>query len=262
MIRWAASSEFGTYRLCEQRRFRRACASAQSRQNLRCSLIQTVSQGEPSDRKPDPWPFWMAGHAHLKFVMTECSKTQIRLTGLRYFYHVVMFLLKIVRARKCKYIVYINMSCYFITQKLYFHQDAISSHLSQLVIKNNVSIFTLQNPPTNPSRKSFLSRGTLQSIKVFVFSCHLSLWPTLKFLSIGTGRSAHTVQTQIRPCCLISLHCVQSTQCAIPSTSIVWWFHCLVDRSTLFKFSGNSSINSECPKFEDLNSNSYSTPTS
>ena len=53
---WTASSEFGTYRLCEQRRFRRACASAQSRQNLRCSLIQAVSQEEPSDRKPDPWP--------------------------------------------------------------------------------------------------------------------------------------------------------------------------------------------------------------
>ena len=44
-IKWAASSEFGTYRLCEQRRFRRACASAQSRQNLRCSLIQAVSRG-------------------------------------------------------------------------------------------------------------------------------------------------------------------------------------------------------------------------
>ena len=53
---WTASSEFGTYRICEQRRFRRACASAQSRQNLRCSLIQAVSQEEPSDRKPDPWP--------------------------------------------------------------------------------------------------------------------------------------------------------------------------------------------------------------
>ena len=53
---WAAPSEFVTYRLCEQRRFRRACASAQSRQNLRCSLIQAVSQEEPSDRKPDPWP--------------------------------------------------------------------------------------------------------------------------------------------------------------------------------------------------------------
>ena len=36
---WTASSEFGTYRLCEQQRFRRACTSAQSRQNLRCSLI-------------------------------------------------------------------------------------------------------------------------------------------------------------------------------------------------------------------------------
>ena len=81
---WAASSEFGTYRLCEQRRFRRACASAQSRQNLRCSLIQAVSQEVPSDRKPDPWPLWMAGHAQLKFVMTECSKTQIRLTRPNY----------------------------------------------------------------------------------------------------------------------------------------------------------------------------------
>ena len=82
-IIWTASSEFGSYRLCEQRRFRQACASAQSRQNLRCSLIQAVNQEEPSDRKPDPWPIWMAGHAQLKFVMTECSKTQIRLTRLR-----------------------------------------------------------------------------------------------------------------------------------------------------------------------------------
>ena len=53
---WTASSEFGTYRLCEQRRFRRTCASAQSRQNLRYSIIQAVNQEEPSDRKPDPWP--------------------------------------------------------------------------------------------------------------------------------------------------------------------------------------------------------------
>ena len=74
------SSEFGTYRLCQQRRFRRAWASAQSRQNLRCSLIQAVSQEEPSDKKPDPWPLWMAGHAQLKFIMTECLKTQICLT--------------------------------------------------------------------------------------------------------------------------------------------------------------------------------------
>ena len=82
MVKWTVSSEFGTYHLCEQRRFRRACASSQSRQNLRCSLIQALSQEEPSDRKPDAWPLWMAGHAQLKFVMTECSKTQIRLTEL------------------------------------------------------------------------------------------------------------------------------------------------------------------------------------
>ena len=82
---WTASSEFGTYRLCEQRRFRRACASAQSRQNLHCSLIQAGSQEEPSDRKPDPWPLWMTGHAQLKFVMMKCSKTQTRLMGLIWF---------------------------------------------------------------------------------------------------------------------------------------------------------------------------------
>ena len=49
-------------------------------------LAQAMSQEEPSDRKADLWPFWMAGHAQLKFVMTECSKTQIRLTGLKYLY--------------------------------------------------------------------------------------------------------------------------------------------------------------------------------
>ena len=59
-------------------------AKIQASLRIRCSLIQVVSQEEPSDRKPDPWPLWMAGHAQLKFVMTECSKTQIRLTGLIY----------------------------------------------------------------------------------------------------------------------------------------------------------------------------------
>ena len=31
-------------------------ACSKSRQNLRCSLIQAVSQEESSDRNPDPWP--------------------------------------------------------------------------------------------------------------------------------------------------------------------------------------------------------------
>ena len=58
----------------------------------RCSLIQAVSQEEPSDRKPDPWLLWMAGHGQLKFVMTECSKTQIRLTGLKWIIIVLIIL--------------------------------------------------------------------------------------------------------------------------------------------------------------------------
>ena len=96
-IIWTASSEFGTYRLCEQRRFRQACASAQSRQNLCCSLIQAVRQEELSERKPDPWPLWMAGHAQLKFVMTESLKTQIRLTGLIYHTHIKTTMYAIVK---------------------------------------------------------------------------------------------------------------------------------------------------------------------
>ena len=64
---------------------------SQSRQNLRCSLIQAVSQEEHSDRKPDPWPLWMAGHAQLKFVLKECSKTQIRLAGLNLYYRRFIF---------------------------------------------------------------------------------------------------------------------------------------------------------------------------
>ena len=44
----------------------------------------------------------MAGHAQLKFVMTECSKTQIRLTGLNY-----------ARAKNAKKVDSV-MSCYII----------------------------------------------------------------------------------------------------------------------------------------------------
>ena len=46
---------------------------------------QAVSQEEPSDRKPDPSPLWMAGHAQSNFVMTESSKKQIRLTRPMYY---------------------------------------------------------------------------------------------------------------------------------------------------------------------------------
>ena len=76
---WAASSEFGTYRLCEQRTFRRAFASAQSCQNLRYSLIQVKRNRQTESQIPGPSE-WLG--IRLKFVMTECSKTQICLTWL------------------------------------------------------------------------------------------------------------------------------------------------------------------------------------
>ena len=44
------------------------------RQNLSCSLKQAMSQEEPSDRKPDPWPLWMTGHEQLKFFMTKNAR--------------------------------------------------------------------------------------------------------------------------------------------------------------------------------------------
>ena len=45
IYKWTASSEFGTYRLCEQRRFRRACASAQSRQKTLLAHTSSESRG-------------------------------------------------------------------------------------------------------------------------------------------------------------------------------------------------------------------------
>ena len=69
----------------------RAAKVQASHLNLCCSLIQAVSQEEPSDKKPDPWPLWMAGHVQLKFVMKECSKTQICLARHTLFPHVLYF---------------------------------------------------------------------------------------------------------------------------------------------------------------------------
>ena len=41
----------------------------------------------------------MAGHAQLKFVMTECSKTQIRLTGLIFFFFSSVLLIILIGKR-------------------------------------------------------------------------------------------------------------------------------------------------------------------
>ena len=44
-FKWTASSEYGTYRLCEQRRFRRACASAHSPEPPLLSHTSSESRG-------------------------------------------------------------------------------------------------------------------------------------------------------------------------------------------------------------------------
>ena len=131
---WTASSKFGTYRLCEQRRFRRACASAQSRQNLRCSLIQAVSQEEHSDRKPDPWPLWMVGHAQLKFVMAECSKTQIRLTGPILSFRSVVSTTRVTMSSSSSFVL--------TNQKENSEPDLIQSNLTRRYDDRDVSSFS------------------------------------------------------------------------------------------------------------------------
>ena len=40
---------------------------------MRAAKVQ-ASQKEPSDRKPDPWPLWMAGHVQLTFVRWNAGR--------------------------------------------------------------------------------------------------------------------------------------------------------------------------------------------
>ena len=48
--KWARSWGYGTYHTGDQRKLRRACASAQSRQSLRCSLTWRMEVDEGSDQ--------------------------------------------------------------------------------------------------------------------------------------------------------------------------------------------------------------------
>ena len=50
---WASSLDYGTYHIGDQRRLRRACASAQSHQSLRCSHTWSMEVDEGSDQKSD-----------------------------------------------------------------------------------------------------------------------------------------------------------------------------------------------------------------
>ena len=56
----------------------------------------------------------MAGHAQLTFVMTECSKTQIRLTGLIFIFIIVSFIFLLISVRSTNYLSIMT------TAKLYY----------------------------------------------------------------------------------------------------------------------------------------------
>ena len=73
-LNWASSCDNGTYHVCEQRRLRRACASAQSRQSLHCSHTWSMEVDEGSDQKSGIQPHLMAAHARLKNEFMEDEK--------------------------------------------------------------------------------------------------------------------------------------------------------------------------------------------
>ena len=80
----AGSWNYGTYHKDKQRRLRRACASAQSRQSLRCSHTWSMVIDEGSNQKPDIYPHWMAALACLKKEFTEDEKYHNLMTWLNY----------------------------------------------------------------------------------------------------------------------------------------------------------------------------------
>ena len=77
-IMWAASSEFGIYRRCEQRRFRLLIRAVSPEPPL---LAHTSSESRgPFRQKARSLAPLNGWECAVKIVMTECSKTQIRLT--------------------------------------------------------------------------------------------------------------------------------------------------------------------------------------
>ena len=73
-LNWASSCDNGTYHVCEQRRLRRACASAQSRLSLRCLHTWCMEADKGFDKKSDIYPHWMAAHVCLKNEFMEDEK--------------------------------------------------------------------------------------------------------------------------------------------------------------------------------------------
>ena len=79
--KWASPWDYGTYHIGDQRRLRRACASAQSRQSLHRSQ-QKAWIG--SRRRVRPKIKRMAAHARLKKKFTVDKKYHILMTWLKW----------------------------------------------------------------------------------------------------------------------------------------------------------------------------------
>ena len=84
---WARSWDYGTYHIGHQRRLRRACASVQSRQSLRCSHTWSNEVDEGSDQKSGTYPHWMAAHGRLKSEFMEDEKCHKLISWLIYSIH-------------------------------------------------------------------------------------------------------------------------------------------------------------------------------
>ena len=69
-----SSWDYDSYHIGDQRRLRRACASAQSRQSFHCSHTGSMEVDEGSDKKSDIFPHWMAALVRLKNDFTEDEK--------------------------------------------------------------------------------------------------------------------------------------------------------------------------------------------
>ena len=80
----ASSWDYGTYHICNQRRLRRACASAQFRQSLRCSHTWNIEVDEGSYQTSVIQPHWMALHVCLKNEFTEDEKCHNLMTWLNF----------------------------------------------------------------------------------------------------------------------------------------------------------------------------------
>ena len=102
-----------------------------------------MSQEEPSDRKPDPWPLRMAGHAQLNLVVTECLKTQIRLTLLIWYFLICSWSWIPTHPLTVEHFILLFAEDAFLFSEEYFEAMCVCL---QAVEENNASLLAEINP--------------------------------------------------------------------------------------------------------------------